>query len=463
MNSQGAPSRRALSIANWDGALATASEQAAASYVSLYALALGASKSQIGLLTALPALLGNVLQLPAATLADRVGHRKRICLIGGLGARALWLPIAALSFWLAGQTAFYAFLALLATRAIFASLAAPAWTALMADLTPHRIRGIYFSNRSIACSLAGLVATLGAGWLVGALGPGAGYPAVFATAFVLGVAATAIFARMPVVAQPPPAHHARHHLSLGQRIALIGRALKREPNFTGFCISSLLWNFAVTMPGPLFAVYFVNQLGGQEQAWGIVTGASLVSTILGQRYWGRLTDRFGRKNVMVVSGVLCALIPFAWIVIPSAGWANLVNFYAGFFWAGYNLAAFNLLLEATPDERRATYVAGYNALVGLSGSAGPLLGGFLADWLSIPAVFLISGVLRLAGWLLFQRLVKTREPRPLVLRDLLPRLPRRAGSARLALPGRRRLNRRENRAAPGTASSRRPSRSRTRS
>ena len=163
--------------------------------------------------------------------------------------------------------------------------------------------------------------------------------------------------------------------------------------------TAVLWNFSVTLPQPLFPIFYVESLGGSEGMWGVVSAASLVTTILGQRYWGPLADRHGNRNLMVASGIFAALIPLFWFLALRPG-PRIVNAYAGFIWAGYNLAAFNLVLEATPDARRTTYVAGYNGLVGLAQFAGPIAGGLLADAVSIEAVLLVAAGLRLAGWLL---------------------------------------------------------------
>src|SRR5690606_8714231 len=121
-------------------------------------------------------------------------------------------------------------------------------------------------------------------------------------------------------------------------------------------------------------VYFVETLKGSAGFWGVVTAATFVTTILGQRYWGSLTDRVGSRNVLVASGIVAALIPGLWFIAVRPEDILWINLASGLGWAGFNLAAFNLLLEVTPNANRTTYVAGYNALIGLAHFAGPVLG-----------------------------------------------------------------------------------------
>src|SRR5690606_40369761 len=80
--------RRAMRVAIAEGVLASASDNFAGPYLSLYALALGATHAQIGLVNAVPALLTNVLQIPSAVLTDRIGRRKALTVIGGLDRKS---------------------------------------------------------------------------------------------------------------------------------------------------------------------------------------------------------------------------------------------------------------------------------------------------------------------------------------------------------------------------------------
>src|SRR5690606_29684246 len=160
----GEETRRAMRVANVEGVLALASDNFAGPYVSLYALSLGASNTQIGLVNALPALLTNVLQIPFAILSDRLQRRKAFWVIGGGGMRVSWLPIALIPYFAVSPgAAVLAYIALLALRSVFAAASMPAWTSLMADMTPRSIRGAYFSNRNILINLSAFTATLASG------------------------------------------------------------------------------------------------------------------------------------------------------------------------------------------------------------------------------------------------------------------------------------------------------------
>jgi Permeases of the major facilitator superfamily len=431
--------RRAMRVAIAEGVLASASDNFAGPYLSLYALALGATHAQIGLVNAVPALLTNVLQIPSAVLTDRIGRRKALTVIGGFGLRFTWLPIALIPLVVPqGWSAVLALIVFLVLRSAFGALAVPAWTSLMADMIPRRMRGAYFSNRNILINFAALGATLLSGLILRVFRDPLGYQVTFLAAALCGAAAAYVFRLFPdpdvdaarranSPAKPPERKEAA---SSGQRVerkapAEAGErswlaALRREKSYTAYALTSALWNFGVTLPQPLFAVYFVESLGGSASFWGVVTAATFVTTILGQRYWGRLTDRIGTRNVLVASGVLAAMIPGFWFVAFRPEHALWINLASGLGWAGFNLAAFNLLLEVTPDRGRATFVAGYNALIGVANFAGPLLGGVAADIFGVRPIFFTSTLVRLLAWSLFAFRVKTAFDLPFVWRELWP-------------------------------------------
>ncbi|NLA59367.1 MAG: MFS transporter, partial [Firmicutes bacterium] len=170
----------------------------------------------------------------------------------------------------------------------------------------------------------------------------------------------------------------------------------------------------------LYSVYFRENLGGDPGFWGVVTASGLIAGVLGHRYWGRLADQYGQKNIMLAGGIGAATLPFIWWLLPRWQLAVAAELVGGFCWAGYNLAAFNLILEITPDEGRTTYIAIYNTMAGLASSIGPLIGGFLADSIGLPAVIVISGILRWLGYFAFKYNVPVPSDTQLNLGDLIP-------------------------------------------
>src|SRR5690606_21097125 len=123
--------------------------------------------------------------------------------------RLLWLLPGLLPFLgLPTEAAVGLLIGLLALRTTMISMAAPAWTALMAQAVPMRLRGRYFANRNMLSSLAALIGSALGGWLVRLGGYPAGYTALFGLAALAGLFSFINASRLPQIplpASPPTA------------------------------------------------------------------------------------------------------------------------------------------------------------------------------------------------------------------------------------------------------------------
>ncbi|NMB11321.1 MAG: MFS transporter [Firmicutes bacterium] len=408
--------QRAMRICIIDGMFANASENMIGPFLALFALALGATKGQVGLLAALPALISNSLQIPSARLTERWGDRKRLVVITSIISRLMIIGIIAVPLVLKGDLAIYTFIALVSLRGLFASIGVPGWTSIMADITPRDSRGSYFASRNMLCNIAALCGTLLAGWLVRVYEFPAGYQASFLLALGLGFAASYVYSSLPIPPMP------RRSVTRSQPVGLRSwwKTISRYTVFRNYCLTSMLWNFGVNVMGSLFPVYYRQDLGGDPGFWGVVTATGLIATLIGQRYWGRLADRYGQKSVMLIGGIGAASVPFFWWFVPRWELAPVAQFLGSFCWGGYNLAAFNLILEITPDVGRTTFVGVYNTMAGLASSLGPLVGGYLADIYGLRAAMILSGVLRWLGYFAFRSRVPSSSTEKMRWSDLVP-------------------------------------------
>ena len=396
-----------------EGTLGAASDNLAVPYLGLFVLAAGGGPREVALATAIPALAANVLQLPFGWLASaRPGRRRMLWLAGSLPARLLWLAVAALP-WVVSrrEVLLSAYLALLALRGVFVALATPAWTALMADLTHRAWRGSYFAVRNILGNLAALVGSVAAGYAAAQGYPG-GYALLFGAAAATGLMSLVALVRVeelpPLVgpsAPREPGPPARREASGGGFRAWLARGRRRwrreAPEFYRFALTSLLWNLAVNLPIALFPVHFSVNLHGSPALWGLANGATFLTTVLGQRVWARRCDRTGARSVLLTSGLGCISIPLWWALAPGPEWVVAINLFGGYVWAGYNLAAFNYLLETTPGARRPAYVGAFNMGVGLATALGPLLGTAVAERIGMVPVMVISAAARAGALALF--------------------------------------------------------------
>jgi len=393
-------SRRGLLMFWYDGLFANISESFVGPYITIYLLALGATEGQVGLFASLSALAGALMFLPGAELARRFSNHRHLVVYASLASR-LMLPCLALVSWLVeGQTAIAAVILLATLRVAFSQLGVPAWTALTARVVPEGIRGRYFSTRTFAMSLAALIVVPIAGRLITSLGSPSGYQVSFALALVAGMISSYAYSRIPF-----------SHSTTGQQVAGPSlrqtlRTLPQNSLFLRFCLVTVVLNFSVQLAAPFFNVYLVRNLGAQAAFIGLSTAISSGADLIGQRLWGPLADRKGLRWIMVTTIPFAAFIPFGWL-FPRTPWETVpISVIGALGWAGYNLAAFNLLLKSTPAEGRPLYSALYNTAAALASMLGPLLGSLLYECWGFSATLWASFIGRTAAGILVFLLIR---------------------------------------------------------
>ena len=111
----------------------------------------------------------------------------------------------------------------------------------------------------------------------------------------------------------------------------------------------------------------------------------MIIKVLTMQYWGKYSEKFGNRNIMIVSGLLIATIPLWWFLsgILFVGSAKIFFFImfaeavSGFAWGGFDLTAFNYILETCDKEILARSTAYFNLILGFAVLIGGLLGAFI--------------------------------------------------------------------------------------
>ena len=384
-------------------------------YLSAFALFLKASTPQIGLLASLPPLLGSLAQIVSAWLGRLAGRRKPI-ILAGAGLQALaWLPITLLPL-LFPSAAVPLLIASVVVYQCGAHLAAPQWASLMGDLVPMKRRGRFFARRTSVVSAVTFV-SLAAGGLVlhGTTAAGStltGFLALFGVAMLARGISTYHLARM----QDPAGQVAA--LQLPARESWWRKL--RKSNFARFSLFYALMQFSVATASPFFAVYMLRDLQFSYAQFMANTGISVLAQFLTLTQWGRISDTFGNRRILSVTGLMLPLMPLLWVVSPNFWYLLLVQVLSGLSWAGFTLGAGNFLYDLVARENRATYLAVHNVFASTGIFCGALLGGYLG--LALPASIDIAG-LSLA-WLspLLGVFAVSALLRSIVLIVLLPRI-----------------------------------------
>ncbi|MDX1507141.1 MAG: MFS transporter [Woeseiaceae bacterium] len=404
-------------------------------YISAFALFLKASTPQIGLLASLPPLLGSLAQILSAALGRLTGRRKPIILVGASIQAFAWLPIALLPL-LFSEHAVAILITCVTAYHCGAHLAAPQWASLMGDLVPPKRRGRFFARRTRVIALVTFL-SLATGGQIQQAATAAGWTlAGFLSLFTIAMAARAVSTYHLSRMQDPAGHVAALQLPAREQWwrQLVGS------NFVRFSMFYALMQFAVAIASPFFAVYMLRDLQFTYAQFMANTGMSVLAQFLTLSQWGRISDVFGNRRVLSVTGLMLPLMPLLWVFSQDFWYLLLVQLISGMSWAGFTLGATNFLYDLVSRENRASYLAVHNVLSSVGIFCGAVLGGYLglilpryADSFAAPlmwfgsllGVFAISAALRMIVLLiLLPKIREVRRVRPISFADVIFRVTR---------------------------------------
>ncbi|MEQ8205008.1 MAG: MFS transporter [Woeseia sp.] len=404
-------------------------------YLSAFAVFLRATTPQIGLLASVPPLLASLVQLLSAWLGHVTGHRRAIILVGASLQAFAWLPIIGLPL-LFGD---YAVPMLIGSVILYhagAHLALPQWTSLLGDIVPERKRGRFFSQRTGRIAATTFASLICGGAVLHVMTQRdetlIGFVALFSVAGIARLVSIYHLSRM----HDQPRQAAPMELPAGrewwQRI--------RHSNAIRFSVFFALMQFAVAIASPFFTVYMLRDLNYSYLQFMANTGMAIFAQFLTLAQWGRISDVFGNRRILAVTGLFIPLMPLLWVFSTNFWYLLAIQALSGFSWAGFTLSASNFLYDLITPNRRTTYIAAHNVLAAGGVFCGAILGGFLGavfpvdyslfgahyHWLSpLYGVFIVSMLARGAvALLLIPRLREVRQVRPITTVQVIFRVTR---------------------------------------
>src|SRR6195256_5753286 len=181
-------------------------------------------------------------------------------------------------------------------------------------------------------------------------------------------------------AHAPPGDH--HH-----NVAPVDQATVRSI-IAGIMLAMFLSALEQTIVAPALPTIGRSLADVENLSW--VVTAYLLSTTLATTLFGKLSDIYGRRALMLISvsvfvlgSVACALAPTIWVLVAARALQGLGG--------GGILPLAQTVIADILSPRERPMVQSYSSVMFMSASIlGPVLGGFLTDYIHWSMIFWIN-------------------------------------------------------------------------
>jgi len=178
----------------------------------------------------------------------------------------------------------------------------------------------------------------------------------------------------------------------------VGREIREYPSFTWWVVNRLAFLVASTNLA-IFMLYFLQERFPDlqaEKAAGPASRAIMfvgIAVLLTALPSGWLADRFGKKPLVALSGILAAIGTFIVILIPSLNATYVGGCFVGAAIGLFYSANWALGTDIVPRERAGHYLGISNLAGAGAGAVGAYIGGPIADQSGYVLLFTIYGLL----------------------------------------------------------------------
>lgn len=378
----------------------------APTFLPAYLYAVSGSNLIVGLGLALQQLGGVISPIFGAT---KIEHRTKVMpaamWMGSLGRLAI-LGMALAGWFLSGQPLVWALLFFILMFGVFMGAQRVVFSLLMSKVIPISRRGRLQAWRN---ATGGLIAAILA-WVAGKyfIGPdlfGNGYSTTFLFAFALTSAG--LWALQVLLKEPEPPT-VRPRARFRDRLRDFPALIAQDRAYGFFLVVQMLATSA-RIATPFYILYVGRVIGADGATLGLLTFAFLGADTASNLVWGYLGDKTGFRLVLLVSliGWVGATIMLLNLHEPAAVFGAFALLGASL--SGYMMASQTMILEFGAREDLPMRIAVSATAESITATAGPLVGGVIAEAFGYDVVFTASLGFLAAAFVIL--VLAVREPR----------------------------------------------------
>jgi MFS family permease len=359
---------------------------------------LGTQPFAIGLIEGAAESVSSLLKLFAGYFSDRLGRRKGM-VVFGYALASVARPL------LAFATNWHQVLAIRLTDRVGKGIRTAPRDAMIADAAPLEQRGLAFGFHramdhlgAVIGPMLGLCILL---WVAEDVNSPlkADFMKVFLVASIPALASVLVAAFV----MRETGHRAKRAIDAEPpRLSLAGF----DSNFKRFL--AILALFTLANSSDVFLLLRLREAGGGAVSilltWAALHTVKVLSSLIG----GNLSDRLGRKTLIVSGWLLYAAVYAGFAFVTTVGMAWVLFLIYGVYFGLAEGAEKALVADLVRPEQRGTAYGLYNLAFGIAVFPASLLMGAIWNWRGATAAFITSAALGTTAALLLLTIVSTR-------------------------------------------------------
>jgi len=384
----------------WYGILAGS----AVNFLNIYATRLGANGFEIGLLSAMGAIVSLSLAIPAGhwvearPIGKAVFWSSVIYRIGFL----LWIPLP----WLFGDSGqIWALIILALFMAVPLTPLSVGFNALFAAAVPLDYRAHVAGIRNVVLSITYMISSIGSGYLLNQLAFPLGYQIIFGIGF-FGAAMSSLHLYLikPITGsevkalQPEqrPAQNLERMTRHSNFLSAIRADIWQTP-FRIILLALLAFHLTQNLPLPIFPLIQVNVLHLTDNQIGVGSAIFYFILLIGSTQLRSMVQKIGHQKVTALGIMSMALYPIGMAISRTPLHYYITSAIGGLASSLATGAYANFLLEHIPANDRPAYLAWYNVILNLCVLVGSLAGPLIANEIGLTMALFIFAAARIAA------------------------------------------------------------------
>ncbi len=378
------------------GLLARFSYQMARSPVlPRFAQDLGATPQLIGFILGASTITGIFIKLPAGALSDVLG-RKRMLLLG-----ILFFAVPPFLYPLVQEPIGLLFLRFL--HGFATAIFSPVTSAAVADLFQED-RGERLGSFTAVGELGSTLGPVLGGFLLFSTNS---FTTIYLTVGFLGLLAFLLATTLPLQENTAPAVAARPDRWKQFRSGVLEVVDNRAVLIASGAEACLFLGVGALVG---FLPLYAKGKGSSDAHVGLILGAQVVTAMLGKPLTGRLSDRVGRKPMILLGLTLCAGVLPIVALVGSFGMLFALGTLFGLGMAIVTPSTTALVADLCQSGRYGAAMGVFGSILDIGEASGPILAGFLIASLGYFPTFALIAALMAAVTFIFASLV--RDPQP---------------------------------------------------